>query len=649
MSLNYTVGNQFPLVPKAYTGLSEGSSSSESSPYTSPSTSPDDPDVLNLKSEEGSLTEGPTATLLIQRESVTVKVEGVAKRKRRRHKRKRPTSQTNSMSTPNSGLPNSKKGADALIPLHPTLGAKPALAALWSRDLLDELEEDEFVGTVQKQESGIKQLQQINVKQSPDPDEWIVDQLFQCTFSQKNGTARRREWIKLMPKVELHLHATGAIHPRTCIELAIAKQLYFDPKTYLFSKENGQGKIPAGKLERFQEFVEEFENRACIRACVKGTQQGCDHFFKAFQYVWSVAQHLSLSERVGLVVEEAIQHNVKHIEPMFDLPIASLPIEFQQSFDPLKPENFSAALKILESDFWLEKEVAKHELMLKECNEEVAKKIGALTVTDPEGAIDVSYIIAIDRTLDDDQFFASMAAAMALVQKNPEIVGGVNIVGPEHSLFASNHFNTQMSILKFLGKVYDKANITLHAGEVSRKLVANFGNHISGSIEAGAKRVGHAVSLQYEKNSQALVAKMAREKILVEFCWSSNLTTLNIPAAEHPIHTYLASGVPIAICTDDSGVLCQTPTDEMLEVADTFELSYRQLKKITLDSAEAAFVPAKRKAKLVAAIALQFKRFEAHILEENIKEIRASKLATGLFESPKMIGMLLNTVAATSC
>jgi hypothetical protein len=84
---------------------------------------------------------------------------------------------------------------------------------------------------------------------------------------------------------------------------------------------------------------------------------------------------------------------------------------------------------------------------------------------------------------------------------------------------------------------------------------------------------------------------MAKEKILVEICLTSNDSILGVSGARHPLPVYLRYGVPVALATDDAGVSRSTMTQEYQRAAETYGLTYLQLKKMARASLEYSFLP----------------------------------------------------------
>ena len=76
----------------------------------------------------------------------------------------------------------------------------------------------------------------------------------------------------------------------------------------------------------------------------------------------------------------------------------------------------------------------------------------------------------------------------------------------------------------------------------------------------GVTRLGHACSAIHDRE---LMRRLARDRILVECCLTSNAQTGATPkGVPHPIHAFLEAGVPVAVCTDNTTV---SRTDQVRE------------------------------------------------------------------------------------
>jgi len=99
--------------------------------------------------------------------------------------------------------------------------------------------------------------------------------------------------------------------------------------------------------------------------------------------------------------------------------------------------------------------------------------------------------------------------------------------------------------------------LTVHAGEASGP------EYVWQAIdELGAERIGHGCTAVADR---VLLRRLARDRICVECCPSSNYQTGAVPkGTPHPILRFLEAGVPVALCTDNTVV---SATDQDREAA----------------------------------------------------------------------------------
>ncbi len=120
-------------------------------------------------------------------------------------------------------------------------------------------------------------------------------------------------------------------------------------------------------------------------------------------------------------------------------------------------------------------------------------------------------------------------------------VVGFDIAGPERGnpphLFKSSY---EIARLGRLG-------LTAHAGEDAPP------EYVWDAIdELGVARVGHGCAAVKDAE---LMKRLARDRVLVECCLSSNRHSGAVGRGErHPIFAFLEAGVPVAICCDNSTV-----------------------------------------------------------------------------------------------
>jgi len=102
----------------------------------------------------------------------------------------------------------------------------------------------------------------------------------------------------------------------------------------------------------------------------------------------------------------------------------------------------------------------------------------------------------------------------------------------------------------------------------------------------GADRIGHGCSAIADR---ALLRRLARDRILVECCLTSNYQTGAVKRGEpHPIYTFLEHGVPVAVCTDNTTVSDTDQTRENLLLRP--RLSHKEIRAIHRGAAGHSFI-----------------------------------------------------------
>jgi adenosine deaminase len=136
-------------------------------------------------------------------------------------------------------------------------------------------------------------------------------------------------------------------------------------------------------------------------------------------------------------------------------------------------------------------------------------------------------------------------------------------------------------------------NLTVHAGEVS-----------TANIEAALKvpgltRIGHAT---YAAQDPRLFDLLAKSGVTVECSLTCNVVLGAAPSYEaHPIHQFVAAGIPVALCTDDPVQICTTIGQEYA-IAHALGFSTAQLLDFTRNAISAAFTTPQRRSQLLHEI-----------------------------------------------
>jgi adenosine deaminase len=165
---------------------------------------------------------------------------------------------------------------------------------------------------------------------------------------------------------------------------------------------------------------------------------------------------------------------------------------------------------------------------------------------------------------------------------------------PEDGTISMADYALHMKIVGFLHGLYPKVRISLHAGELAPGLVPPEGLccHIRLAVEeAHAERIGHGVDAMHEDRPYDLLKEMAAKRVMVEINLTSNDGILGVSGKDHPFPVYRKFNVPVALSTDDEGVSRIDMTHEYVRAAETYALSYADLKQLVRTGLEHAFLP----------------------------------------------------------
>ncbi len=146
-------------------------------------------------------------------------------------------------------------------------------------------------------------------------------------------------------------------------------------------------------------------------------------------------------------------------------------------------------------------------------------------------------------------------------------------------------------------------SITIHAGEA-------FGvESIWQAIQTcGAHRIGHGTRLQEDmvykgtriENMGSLANFIRDKRIPLEMCLSSNIQTGAAPSLdEHPFNLYYRNNFRVSLCTDNPLMSDTTLSREMELAVSYFNLTLRDLEKITINAMKSAFVDYDTRLKII--------------------------------------------------
>lgn len=399
---------------------------------------------------------------------------------------------------------------------------------------------------------------------------------------------------------DLHHHLSGGVYAETYLAWAEQDGIYcIQTSDTSLSTTCGDGNdvpVPTGREDLYLDVVRAWSMFDFDPAL---GQSAADHFFATFAKFGAISgtQH---GRMLADIRRRAANENVLYVEPMLtsNSTARSLGEGLWASLGggALGAEDYAPLHAALLADpgfpqarARLVDDVVESEAAL-QCDSE-PPDIGCDVVT--------RYQAYISRSGSDSGVFAQMVAAYEAAMVEPRIVG-LNLVGPEDGSTAMANYDRLMAMLAHLGSYYagiSPLRLSLHAGEITAASIPagyqlDEAQHIRKAVEiAGARRIGHGVDVLEEGDPAGLLDTLREQGVLVEICLASNDIILDVSGPAHPLHDYLAEGVPVALATDDQGVARSSLAAEYARAVVDQGLDYHQLKHMARASLEYSFLP----------------------------------------------------------
>ncbi|MCK5682780.1 adenosine deaminase [bacterium] len=427
-----------------------------------------------------------------------------------------------------------------------------------------------------------------------------------------------------MPKGgDIHHHFSGSLYAETFLDWIKKKNWFIDKKTLRIVKKRENEKQELLTVDQLISDNDRY--RKLLTLWSDKDYQNHDHlqpppdseFFKTFGYFRAVS-HEYMNLGFNIIKQRAIRENVDYIECMV-------------SRVGIKSKNCFAADKIKKFNNVLRKSTSQREVnkILDQMSEILFKNNGfnssvnqfiTMVQKSHQGIDDKNFTMRYQtypvRVFPPVQFFADLLAAYIVVEKSPIFVG-VNIVAPENNTTALADYTLHMQMFNYLGGKYPKANCSLHAGELTLGMVSpgNLTFHIKQARDiADAQRIGHGVTLPYEQDSLSLLEDLKKNAV-IEINLTSNQFVLGVKGDSHPYRIYSSYGVPLVICTDDSGILRNNLSNEYMLLASRYQPDYLKIKEYVYNSIKYSFLTYSRKAYLKTILDQKFLIFEREIAD----------------------------------
>ena len=415
----------------------------------------------------------------------------------------------------------------------------------------------------------------------------------------RKSPPKQLAFLLKMPKgADLHNHLSGAIYAERYIEWAAQNGLCVNNRTMALVVPSSPSKCdpdqtPMTAALKNSVLYRQIIDASSMRNWQLSGQSGHDHFFDAFG-VFGAATYNNSGRMLAEAVKSAARGKVSYVELMLTPDGTATGVVSSQIGEKVGWDgNFEGTLSKLKAN-GIEQAAATgiKNLQAMEAEKNQILKCGTAQA-DAGCSVTIRYVAQVARNSSLGQVYAQMVTGLALANDPQSKVVATNLVQGEDGLNSMQNFSLHMQMLKFLRPLYPRARVTLHAGELAPGLVPPDGLqfHIRESVMvAGAERIGHGVDIMHESEPFELLKEMAQRNVMVEICLSSNDLILGISGSRHPLATYLEYGVPVALATDDEGVARSEISMEFLKAAEEQGLGYLQLKTMTRNSLQYAFI-----------------------------------------------------------
>lgn len=425
----------------------------------------------------------------------------------------------------------------------------------------------------------------------------------------------RRIFLMQMPKGgDLHNHLDGNTYAESLIRWAAEDGICVKREPPSFAPppcDETKGTVPASILDSDTTLYNALIDSISMRNFVPSREPGHDHFFNAFPRFAGILPERRQGDMIAEAVSRFARQNTFYIELMitpgtlFTAGASAASLAWDDDPARMQAKLDAAKLQKLVGD-------SRHFLDQAEARKNEVLKCGS-SDEDLGCKVTVRYLAQVIRSFPREHVFAQIALASAFAKADAR-VAGINLVNWEDHPVIAKDYDEQMRTVGFFTNKGKDVNVTLHAGELALGLVPpeELRNHIRLAIEeAGARRIGHGVDIAYEDNAEALLHDMSARKIPVEIGLTSNDVILGVRGKDHPFPLYRRYGVPVTLATDDEGVSRIDLTHEYQRAAETYNLTYLDLKALARNALEYSFLKPDEKAQMLRKLESDFQKFEA--------------------------------------
>lgn len=372
------------------------------------------------------------------------------------------------------------------------------------------------------------------------------------------------EFLKRIPKADLHVHLDGSLRLSTLIDLA---------------KKEGV-ELP------------DYTEKGLRQKVFKDKYESLVEYLKGFSYTDAVMRNAENIERIAYELgQDAIAEGVRYLEVRFAPQLhANENLTAQEAVRAVvrglerakKEHNTSPAVKKEEDlEFYFGVIACAMRNFNQNMSPYYATLIKALSQASKSEIVSVASLE-----------LAKMVVKLAKEEKLPVV--GFDLAGEEAGYPAADH----LAAYRYVHKHFIRK--TVHSGEA-------YGPEsiFQAITDCYANRLGHGTHLfaadmikdkkvkNKEEYVNSLADYIASERIGIEVCLTSNLQTLpQIKSVkDHPIKEMIKRGLPVSINTDNRLVSNTTVTKEMDLLVRNVPLAPKELKNIVIAGFKSGFFP----------------------------------------------------------
>lgn len=428
-----------------------------------------------------------------------------------------------------------------------------------------------------------------------------------------------REFLWAMPKGgDIHHHALGAIWAEDFLKIATENDFLINPETFQLYATESVAKIHndsdalninqylGGSSTRRDLIIDSWS----MRNHKKNPINGRNHFFNSFQK-FEEAMSGNEPELLSKLCRAAAAENIQYLETMVGIPSI-----MKQVADLTHGKEWSPGISV--KDHLVEWFAYLEQKGLDAWADYNAEVMDHWMQNVNKHGVNLSFQTVGIRTIPNQAvIFGQLMIAFKTAILSDHVVG-VNFVAPEDDQISMENYSTHMAMFRFLKSKYPEVSLALHAGELNHAIQPT-NNHIHQAVSiAGANRIGHGFDIMRHENHQKTLTLMRLKRVAVEVNIETNQVILESDSTSHPLKTYLASGVPVCISSDDPGILRSDLTNQyMLVLKYLPELSYTDIKKLVYNSIEYSFLNQKEKDGILVRLSEAFQKFEFQMMTKN--------------------------------